>query len=290
LSRTADAATIAAMFSRPVLPVTRGVAAVLVPILAVTAVALYGWPGATERTFAWAVRPELTTLLMGAGYASGVVFFLLAAARGRRWLEVSFGFVGVATFATLMGIATIIHWDRFNHGHPSFWGWAALYAVTPFLVAGLWVYNGGWRPARAEDAEPRLPPWARVALGVTGVASLVVGLVIFVQPSLAVEHWPWDVTPLTARVVASFTALNVGWAAAALDGRWAAIRIPALSQVVGFALLLGGLVRARGDLHTDRPATWIYAAAVTAVLILLAWLLAARSTRGEAAPRPPVLE
>lgn len=225
---------------------------------------------------------------MGAGYASGVVFFLLVATRGRRWLEVSFGFVGVTAFATLMGIATIVHWDKFNHDHPAFWAWVVLYAVTPPLVAGLWVYNGGWRPPRVGEPEPRLPRWARVALAGAGSLSFAVGLVVFISPDLAVSHWPWDVSPLTARVVGSFTALNVGWAAAALDGRWAAIRIPALSQLVGFALLLAGVVRARGDLHTGRWTTWVYLAAVSAILLLLGRLLAMMRSRPDPVPSRPV--
>ena len=273
---------------QPVRPLTRAVAALLVPVLVAAAVGLYGWPGATETTFAWTIKPDLTPLLMGAGYASGVVFFLLVASRGRRWLEVSFGFVGITAFATLMGIATVIHWDKFNHDHPAFWAWVGLYAVTPFLVAGLWVYNGGWRPLRGEVPEPRVPGWARLALGLSGGAAFVVGLLIFVRPSLAIEHWPWDVSPLTARVVASFTALNVGWAAAAVDGRWAAIRIPALSQLVGFALLLLGILRAHGDLHTGRPATWIYIASVSVLVLLLGRLLATMSTRRSAVPGVPL--
>jgi hypothetical protein len=265
---------VASRGDQPVLPLARSVALALVAILLATAVALYGWPGATRRTFAWTIKPELTTLLMGAGYASGVVFFFLVATRGRRWLEVSFGFVGVTVFATLMGIATIIHWDRFNHGHPTFWGWVALYAVTPFLVPALWALNGGWRRKPADEPALLAPLWARLALGLAGGIAFAVGVTIFVDPGLAVSHWPWTVTPLTARVIASFTALNVGWAAAALDGRWAAIRIPALSQLVGFALLLAGILRARGDLQTERTATWIYIAFVSVVLLLLGWLLA----------------
>jgi hypothetical protein len=274
----------------PALPLTRLVAAALVPILFAAAVGLYGWPGATERTFAWTVRPDATALLMGAGYASGVVFFLLVALRARRWLEVSFGFVGVSVFAALMAVATVLHWDRFDHGHPSFWAWVALYAVTPALVPALWLYNGGWRRAVAEDGEPQVPGWARAALGAAGGVSFAAGLLVFLRPALAVDHWPWDVTPLTARVVAAFTALNVGWALAALDGRWAAIRIPALSQLVGFALLLGGLVRVRGDLYPGRPATWIYVGALAALTGLLAWLLAMRSARREPVASPPALQ
>lgn len=91
----------------------------LVPVLGLAAIGLYGWPGATESTFAWTIMPELTPLLMGAGYASGVLFFLLVGVRARRWLEVSFGFVGVTAFATPTGIATIIHRNRFNHEYPA---------------------------------------------------------------------------------------------------------------------------------------------------------------------------
>lgn len=77
---------------------------------------------------------------------------------------------------------------------------------------------------------------------------------------------------------------SVGWAAAALDGRWAAIRIPALSQLVGTLLLLGGLVRAWDDLHTDRVATWFYVGGAAVVLGLLVALLITMSLRSAQAP------
>jgi hypothetical protein len=140
----------------PVLRPVRVTGALLVPILTAAAIGLYGWPGSTERTFAWTIHPDLTPLVMGAGYASGVVFFLFVA-RGGRWLDVSFGFIGVSAFATLMAIATIIHWEKFNHNHASFFGWVALYAVTPLLVPALWVYNGGWGQRKRDSGEPMTP-------------------------------------------------------------------------------------------------------------------------------------
>jgi hypothetical protein len=269
-----------------VLPVTRIVGAVLVPILAVTTLVLWGLPGETERLFAWTIRPDLTPIFMAAGYGSGVVFFTFVA-RGGYWLEVSFGFVGVAVFSTLMGIATFIHWDRFNHDHPAFFGWVALYVIAPFLIPALWVYNGGWRRGAPVPPDRAVPRWARVSLAVTGGLSFAIGIAIFVWPSLAIDHWPWDVTPLTARVVGSFLALNVGWAAAGLDGRWSAIRIPALSQVAGLLLLLVGILRSRDDLHTDRATTWIYLGALAGMLALLGWLLVSMSLRRVPDPRPP---
>jgi hypothetical protein len=264
-------------------PATRVVGGALVLVLAAASIGLYGWPGETERIFAWTIKPDLTPLLMGAGYASGIVFFFYVT-RARSWLEVSFGFVGITVFSTLMLIATVIHWDRFNHDHPVFFAWVLIYAVAPFLVSGLWLYNGGWRRGPVEPPDLEVPRLVRVALGVVGGAHFVVGLVIFVQPSIAVDRWPWDVTPLTARVVAAFTALNVGWAAAALDRRWAAIRIPCLSTLTGWVLLLGAFLRARDDLHGDRAATWIYLGSTVALVALMCWLLASMSLGRAAAP------
>jgi hypothetical protein len=40
-----------------------------------------------------------------------------------------------------MGIATILHWDRFIHGNVAFWLWVALYVTTPFIVFGVFVRN-----------------------------------------------------------------------------------------------------------------------------------------------------
>lgn len=265
---------------RPVLPSTRAVAGVLVVLLALAVGGLYGWPGATDRHFAWTIVPELTPLVMGAGYASGVVFFAFVAT-GRRWLEVSFGFVGITVFATLMGIATLIHWDRFDHDHPTFWAWVAIYAVAPVLVPALWLSNGGWRPGAVEPGEREMPGWARLVVAVTGFALFAVGLAVFVRPQLAVDHWPWDVSPLTARVLGSFTALNVGWAAAALDRRWSAYRIPALSSLTGTVLVLLALVRGRDDLRGG-VAVSIYVAVAATLALVLAAVLVATSRTGRA--------
>ena len=169
------------------------------PFLVIGSTLLYVWPGETERLFAWTIKPELTPLLMGAGYASGVVFFLFVA-RSKRWLEVSFGFVGITVFATLMGIATILHWEKFNHDHITFFGWTRAVRDHTVPRARTVVLQ---RPVATRPVTARRGGAAagRVALGVIGSTFFVVGLVIFVKPSLAVEHWPWDVTPLTARVV-----------------------------------------------------------------------------------------
>ena len=93
-----------------------------------------------------------------------------------------------------MGIATLIHWDKFNHDHPAFFGWVVLYAVTPILVPILWVYNGGWRPGPVEPPDVEVPRALRILLGVAGVSLFVVAHRDLRPPELAIDHWPWDVT------------------------------------------------------------------------------------------------
>lgn len=44
------------------------------------------------------------------------------------------GSIPVGLFASLMGAATITHWDKFIHTNVASWLWVALYSTTPFLV------------------------------------------------------------------------------------------------------------------------------------------------------------
>ena len=48
-----------------VLPLTRGIAAVIVPFLVVAFAVLYLWPGDTDRLFAWPIRPTMTAMVLG---------------------------------------------------------------------------------------------------------------------------------------------------------------------------------------------------------------------------------
>ena len=62
----------------------------------------------------------------------------------------------MALFATLLGVATVVHWDRFNHGHVAFWLWAGLYFTAPFLVVAAWLANRRYAPPRREPTSQRL--------------------------------------------------------------------------------------------------------------------------------------
>ena len=82
----------------------------------------------------------MTPMILGAVYLGGAYFFVRAATAA-RWHWVKAGFLPIMIFATLMGIATILHWDRFNHSHDAFILWATIYFIAPFLVLWVWLRN-----------------------------------------------------------------------------------------------------------------------------------------------------
>ncbi len=188
-----------------VLPATRALSAFIVPFLVVAFVVLYGFPSDTERLFAWTISPPMTPMTLGAVYLGGAYFFVRAF-RAPVWHTVKAGFVAVGAFASLMGLATILHWDRFNHDHVAFWLWAGLYFTTPFLVWGVWAANRRRDTAPGPD-DLALPTAARVVMGVTG-ALVTADLFLFLLPSQAGDAWPWAVTPLTSRVLGAVFMLG----------------------------------------------------------------------------------
>ena len=78
-------------------------------------------------------------------------------------------------------------------------------------------------------------------------------------PDIAIDVWPWQLTPLTARVLASLTVqVGVGALVLSHDPRWSAWRLIVQTFLVATGLLLIGAVRAFGDFETGNPLTWLY--------------------------------
>lgn len=249
------------------------VVAVLVPALFV----LWGLPGDTEDLWAWTIKPELTPIFMGSGYGAGAYFFTRAAL-ARRWHAISAGVLSAAFFAAVMLVVTLIHWDKFNHGDAPFWaafafyGWVVVYIAAPFVVGALWLRNQRTDPRRPEPGDPLVGPGVRRIAKVFSAGLGATALVLLLWPSVAVEHGPWALTPLTTRVVAAFTAqVAFGALLISLDGRWSSWRVLLQTFLVATGLLLVGVIRAWGDLETDRGSAWIFLGGLAglAVSILL---------------------
>ena len=111
-----------------VLPATKVLSAVIVPFLVAAFVLLYFWPAPddTARLFAWRIVPGFTAMVLGSVYLGGSYFFVRAI-WANQWHRIAGGFLPIGSFATLMGVATLLHWDKFVHTNLAFWLWAALY-------------------------------------------------------------------------------------------------------------------------------------------------------------------
>jgi peptidoglycan/LPS O-acetylase OafA/YrhL len=273
-----------------VLPATRWVSLTVVVVLLPAFVILWWLPGDTTEAWAWTIKPRMTPIFMGSGYAAGAFFFFQAFRRG-RWHHVSAGVLSAAIFALLMLVATLIHLDRFNHGNAPFvgafmfYGWVAVYIVSPVVVGLLWLRNDRTDP-RLPDARDAVlgPTVLRAARGV-GVGALTAGAIFYIAPSTAIHVWPWHLTPLTARVLASFT-IQVASGALLLsrDARWSTWRVLLQTFLVATVLLLLGAVRAWGDFDHGNPCTWLFVGGLAAAAAAIVTLY--RRTEAIAALKP----
>ncbi|GAC1461361.1 MAG: hypothetical protein PVS3B3_35820 [Ktedonobacteraceae bacterium] len=257
-----------------ILPETRWLAVLIIPFLVTASILLFIWPNDTDKLFAWTIKPAMTPMMLAAAYLGGIYFFTRVAL-AKRWHLVKLGFLPVTTFASLLGIATLLHWDRFNHSHISFFTWVALYFTTPFLVVAIWLRNRTTDPNTTESNEVIIPQAIRLFIGVVGAITLTVSLLLFLQPDLMIRHWPWMLTPLTARVVGAMFALpGVVGLGIALEKRWSAARIILEAQAFSIVMILVATARAWGDFKQSNAITWLFVSGLSFLLVALAALYA----------------
>jgi hypothetical protein len=286
-----------------ILPFTKVICAIIVPFLLVAFVLLYLFPDNTKELFAWEIKPRMTPMLMGAGYIAGAYFFVRALAE-TRWHRIALGFLPVSAFTWPLGIATLLHLDRFTPGHIAYYIWFILYLVTPFLIPIVWLRNRVTDPGTPEPHDGLIPATVRMVLGVVGGLLLITGLLLFVLPTMMITIWPWQLTPLTARVVAGWLALpGVGGLAIAREPRWNAVRIPFEGIMIWLVLLLIAVGASWNNFDWSKPLTWIFVAVLIGELLGMVALYirieswGARKRRGDSliqaaikairAPSPP---
>lgn len=266
---------------------TRILAIVVVPFLVVAVLILYFFPDQSGRLFAWPIKPPINAMLLAAAYAGGIYFFSCVVV-ARRWHTVKAGFLPVTTFAGLLGIATILHWDKFTHGSIAFFFWAGLYFSTPFLVIGAWLYNRSQDPGRSREGEVLIPAAWRIFFGLLALATLPVGLMLFISPGVLIPLWPWTMTPLTTRVLAAMFMLPAVLSLEiALDPRWSYARRLLEAQFISLVLFVIAILRDQADIdHTSL----IYQAFLGLILVSISALfvlflrMRARGQRQRVAP------
>ncbi len=246
-------------------PYTRILAAAVIPFLLVAFPVVYIWPGSTGGWFAWEIKPTMTAMLLGAAYLGGAYFFARVVTAS-QWHTVKSGFPAVGLFASLLGVATVLHWTKFTHNHVAFVLWAGLYFTTPFLIVAAVLANRTRERLRSPD-DLLLSHASRWIIGATGLLAAGAGVAVFAAPGWADTVWPWAVTPLTGRVVGAVFCLGLAGLAVFVDSRWTTARLMVETAVVMVSLILVGAARAHAELRTGRPLTWMLLAGLAAVLV-----------------------
>ncbi|WP_395243984.1 hypothetical protein ACGGZK_17960 [Agromyces sp. MMS24-K17] len=263
------------------LPATRILAAVVIPFLAAAAFLLLLLPGTTATTFAWTIRPPLSAMLLGSAYLGGIWFFSWTVLE-TRWHRVHPGFPAVVVFAGLLGIATLLHADRFHPWHVSFVTWSVLYAVTPFAVLAVLLVNRLRDPRTPEPDDAEVPRVWATWLAVAGGLAAVAGLALFLSPvpSALSEAWGWSLTPLTAKVLGAVLTLpGVVNLQLLRDRRWSSFRWTFQAQLASLAAMLVSVAARAGDLEWTRPAAWAFAALIAGSAVAYAVFYAGMERR-----------
>ena len=264
-----------------VLLATRWLSAIIVPFLLAAFVVLYLLPEHTGELFAWKIQPRMSAMLLGEAYLAGAYFFVRAVLSS-RWHRVAVGFLPVTTFATLMGITTILHWDRFIHSSFAFWTWVVLYFTTPFLVPAVWWRNRQTDPGTPESGDRLVPERVRLATSILGIGAVLIGLLFFLFPAFMISAWPWSLTPLTARVMGTLFALaGVGAICIALEARWSAVRIAFQSQMIALVLIVIAIVFSWSNFNQANPLTWVFIAGMVSLLVASPVFYVWMETRGK---------
>jgi len=266
-----------------VLPYTRILSLCIVPFLVAGFVILYLFPQHTARLWAWPLRPTMTSMVLASAYLGGAYFFVRAAFE-RRWHVLAPGMLSVALFATLLGVTTVLHWDKFTHDNPAFWIWSALYFVAPFLILGAWLANRRYAGPAKDDL---LAPSVRRVTAAVGVLALAQGAAMFSSPSTFIDLWPWTLTPLSCRTLAAVLCLGGAGVWVWRDARWSTLQRMLEVETVMVASMLIAAFRARDQLDPGKPFAWPMLIGFTLLFLASIATWSHHSLHSRAAPEHP---
>lgn len=231
----------------------------------------------TDDYFAWPIAPDISAAFLGGCYCTAVTLLYLSS-QATTWVQGRLAAVPVMSISVLLLVATVVHWDKFDHDHFVFWLWLAAYVLVPPVLLFL-IFRQLREPG--EDPVPARPPAAgtRAGMAVHAFILLMVGAILFFATGTAQDFWPWALTPLTSRAIGAFT-IGFGLAAAGglLEGDLDRLYAPALAYAVLGAAQLIVVARYPDEFDLDAVG-WIYLAFFATVLLggVAVALLARRS-------------
>jgi hypothetical protein len=203
---------------------------------------------------------------------------VVLALRAGHWSAVRIPYLTVLAFTVATLLATLLHLDRFHLAadglvaRAAAWFWLAVYVVVPLTMAVLLARRRPGPAAVAAQAEAApMPTWLRVALAAQGVVFLGAGLALYLVPASEAVLWPWALTPLTGRAVASWLlAFGLAAVLAIRVGDLRPLRVIAAAYAVLVVLELVVVLRFADTLRWGAPATWVFLGVALVMLVTAA--------------------
>jgi hypothetical protein len=172
--------------------------------------ALYFLPTQTDVYWPWVMNDGRSAMKLGAGYLAAVVYYVTAL-RVNQWLRIKNAYWALFTFAGVLLIATLLHWDQFRNYYISTLIWLLFYytgfVLVP-IVFRLELLQGG----NSDEglAQPLIGEPFRTWLIVRGVFYLAITVVgILFAPDIA-AHFPWNIQPIDLQVALAQVS-SIGW-------------------------------------------------------------------------------
>ena len=255
-----------------ILPLTRAIAGVVVLFLVAAFVILFFFPDQTGTLFAWAIKPHMSSMFFGSAYLGGA-WILAKTAIGKRWHRVQAVFPAVTLFTIAMLIATLLHWERFSLGTAPFIAWLILYIVSPFLIPALWIYNRRTNTTEPEESDVTVPAIAQLVLRLFGGLVLILVTICYLVPSLIIPIWPWELTPLTARVLCGWLSV-IGTLSLvnSFDPRWTSWRASFEGIFIAYSLIFVAAFMNPADFKTSLVNWFTLLMAVMLISIFIFYL------------------
>jgi hypothetical protein len=250
-------------------PLMRGMLWLGALLVTLAGIQLYFFSTRTDHLFAWTIDVPLTAAFLGAFYWTSL-FLAVQSAIQTRWAMARVGLVGVQVFLWLTLLATLLHLDKFhlsaddNFARGAAWLWLFIYIVDPPLLT--YAYLRQVRQKLVDGPRRHVTPtWFRACLALQAAVTIGIGAALFLAPDHTSSLWPWALTPLTARAVASWLlglGLVLVWAVREND--WVRLRPATISYTVLCVLQLIALLRFRSALESG-SGTWLYVAFVITI-------------------------
>jgi hypothetical protein len=193
-------------------------------------------PG-SERWFTWTVVPDASARLLAVMYANAVVLGVIGL-RQPDWPRARVVVVLVAIFALAATAMTFFQLDPFL-AHPwyhlAYWltGYGVLVITAPAVLVRQERLHGGRLPL-----ELPLSTVQRAAGAAAAAAMGAAAVTVLISPAALSDTWPWDVAPLTGRLLGVWLGAFAGAYVWALwDGDWIRARPLYLAAPATGALL-----------------------------------------------------